>query len=158
MKQQHGTVIHIVFHVYVEEGHLNRERKIVDLSQQLPRVGKWRDFLTNCKNKSFNVVISSFFLTESKDMGKDVYVTKGNHCCQSTVEEPNNAVEVLDLKSNHREVDPRIVLHTVFASSADKSSKFCVVADDTDECVSVLPWKSVLSTRCWFIQRWNHLP
>ena len=48
---------------------------------------------------SLNVVISSFFLSESKDMGKDVCVTKGNHYYQSTVEEPNNAVEVLDLKS-----------------------------------------------------------
>ena len=65
-------------------------------------------------------------------MGKDAYVTKGNQCYQSTVEVRNNAVEVLDLKSNHREADPRIVLHIVFASSTDKSSAFYVVADDTD--------------------------
>ena len=48
-------------------------------------------------------------------MGKDVYVTKGNQCYQSTVEVLSNAVKVPDLKSNYREADPRIALHTVFA-------------------------------------------
>ena len=90
-------------------------------------------------------------------MGKDVIVTKGNQCYQSTVEVPNNAAEVPDLKSNRREADPRIALHTVFTSPPDKSSAVCVVAADTDVYilllhVSVLPWKSVLSTRYWFIQ------
>ena len=50
MKQLPGTVIHIAFDVYEEEGHLNslskgtetklREIKIADLSQQLPRAGE----------------------------------------------------------------------------------------------------------------------
>ena len=50
MKQLPGTVIHIVFNVSEEEGHLNssskekeiktRERKIADLSQQLLRFGE----------------------------------------------------------------------------------------------------------------------
>ena len=61
MKQLPGTVIHIVFDVYEEEGHLNslskgretksRERKIADLSQQIPRVSEWTDFLTDSKIK-----------------------------------------------------------------------------------------------------------
>ena len=113
MKQLPGTVIHIVFDVY-EEGYLNslstgretksKGRKISDLSQQLPRVSVWTDFLTNSKNKCrLTLLLADFFLTENKDMGKDVYVTKGKQCYQSTVEVPNNAVEVPDLKSNHRE-------------------------------------------------------
>ena len=104
---------------------------------------------------SLNVVINRLLLTESKSMGKDVYVTKGNHSYHSTIGVPNNAVEVPDLKLNHREADPRIALHTVFASSTDKSSAVCVVADDVVAvvvCVSVLLWKSLLSTRYWFIQ------
>ena len=120
MKQLPRTVIHIAFDVY-EEGHLNslskeretksRERKIADLSQQLPRVSEWTDFLTNSKNKCrLTLLLADFFLTESKNMGKDVYVTKGNQCYQSTVEVPNNAVEVPDLKSNRGEADPRIAL------------------------------------------------
>ena len=63
--------------------------------------------------------MTDFFLTESKNMGKGVYVTKGNQCYQSTVEVPNNAVQVPDLKSNHRETDPRNALHAVFTSSTD---------------------------------------
>ena len=59
-------------------------------------------------------------------MGKDVYVTKGNQCYQSTVEVLSNAVKVPDLKSNYREADPRIALHTVFASSTDESREVCV--------------------------------
>ena len=125
MKQLPGTVIHIVLDVYEEEGHVNslskgretntRERKIVDLSQQLSRVSEWTDFLTNSKSKyRLTLLFADFFITESKNMGKDVYVTKGNQCYQSTVEAPNNDVEVPDLKSNHREADPRIALHTVF--------------------------------------------
>ena len=111
MRQLPGTVIHIVFDVYEEEGYLkslstgretkSRERKISDLSQQLPRVSAWTDFLTNSKNKCrLTLLLADFFLTENKDMGKGVYVTKGNQCYQSTVEVPNNAVEVPDLKSN----------------------------------------------------------
>ena len=37
----------------------------------------------------------------------------------STVDAHNNTVKVLDLKSNHREADKRITLHTVFSSSTD---------------------------------------
>ena len=50
MKQLLGTVIHIAFDVYEEEGHLkglskgretkSRKRKISDLHQQLPRVSE----------------------------------------------------------------------------------------------------------------------
>ena len=87
MKQLPGTVIHIVFDVHEEEGHLNSlskgretkssERKISDLSQQLPRVSKWTDFLTNSKNKCrLTLLLADLFLTESKNMGKDVCVTK----------------------------------------------------------------------------------
>ena len=60
-------------------------------------------------------------------MGKYVYVTKGNQCYYLTVGVPNNAVEVPDLKSNQREADPRIALHTGFASSTDESNEFVLL-------------------------------
>ena len=106
---------------------------------------------------SLNVVINRLLLTESKSMGKDVYVTKGNHSYHSTIGVPNNAVEVPDLKLNHREADPRIALHTVFASSTDDSSAVCVVADDADVYILLLYVSQycsgkVYSTRYWFIQ------
>ena len=110
------------------------------------------------------LLLTDFFVIKSKNMGKDIYVTKENQCYQSTVEVPNEAVEVPDLKLNHREADPRMALHTVFASLTDESSAVCVVADDMDVYillllyVSVLLWRSVLSTMYWFIQSWNHLP
>ena len=63
-------------------------------------------------------------------MRKDVYFTKGNQCYHSTVEVPNNAVEVPDLKSNLKEEDLRIALHTAFGSSAHEPSAVCVVADN----------------------------
>ena len=87
MKQLPGTVIHIVFDVYEEEGHLNslskgretksRERKIVDLSQQLPVVSEWADFLTNSKNKCrLTLLLADFFLTKSKKMGRTYMLLK----------------------------------------------------------------------------------
>ena len=61
MKQLPGIVIHIFFDVCEDEENLKilsnwretklREKKIADLSQQLSRVGKRKDFLTNSKNK-----------------------------------------------------------------------------------------------------------
>ena len=85
-------------------------------------------------------------------MGKDVYVTKGNQCYQSTVEVPNNAVEVPDLKSNHRKADPRIALHTVFASSTDDSSAVCVIADDADVYILLLYVSQYCSGKVHFRQ------
>ena len=163
MKQTPETVTHIVFDVYEEERHLNnlskgretksRERKIADLSQQLPRVGEWTDFLTNSKNKCrLTLLLADFSLTESKNMGKDVYVTKGNQCYQSTVEVLNNAVEVPDLKSNHRVAGPRIALHTIFASSIDESSAVCIVADDTDVYILLLYESQYCSGKVYFRQ------
>ena len=55
-------------------------------------------------------------------MRNDPYVLKGNKCYHSKIEATNNTVEYPDLKLNHREADPRITLHTVFASSTDKLS------------------------------------
>ena len=73
-------------------------------------------------------------------------------------------MQVPDLKSNHRETDPRNALHAVFTSSADDTDDMdvyillCISCYGRIYPVSVLLWKSVLSTRYWFIQWWNHLP
>ena len=88
------------------------------------------------------LLLTDFFVTKSKNVGKDIYVTKGNQCYQSTVEVPNEAMEVPDLKLNHREADPRIALHTVYASLTDESSAVCVVADDMDVYILLLLYMS----------------
>ena len=85
-------------------------------------------------------------------MGKDVYVTKGNQCYHSIVKIPNNCVEVPDLKLNHREADPIISLHTVFASSADESSAVCVIADNTEVYIMLLYVPQCSSEKVYFRQ------
>ena len=82
-------------------------------------------------------------------MRNDAYVLKGNKCYHSKIEATNNTVEYPDLKLNHREADPRITLHTVFASSTDKLSVVWVVADDTN-INPVVPWVSVLLWKIYF--------
>ena len=71
-------------------------------------------------------------------MGKDVYLTIGNQRNHSTIEAPSNVVAVPDLNLNNREPDPRIALHTAFASSTDEPSAVCVVAIDTEAYISLL--------------------
>ena len=73
MKQLPETVIHIVFNVSEEEGHLNsslnkkkaksRVREIAYLSQQQPRFGEWTDFLINSMNKCrrLMLLLTDFF-------------------------------------------------------------------------------------------------
>ena len=43
-----------------------------------------------------------------------------------------NVTDIEDLYSVHKESDPRIALHVVFASSATLRETVCVVSDDTD--------------------------
>ena len=122
-----------------ERQNQNREKKIVSLSQQLPKIAEWADLLVNSKNKGrLTLLLADFFLPKRKNMRKDVYFTKGNQCYHSTVEVPNNAVEVPDLKSNHKEEHLRIALHTAFGSSAHEPSAVCVVADDADIYIYIL--------------------
>ena len=122
-----------------ERQNQNRKKKIVSLSQQLPKIAEWADLLVNSKNKGrLTLLLADFFLPKRKNMRKDVYFTKGNQCYHSTVEVPNNAVEVPDLKSNHKEEHLRIALHTAFGSSAHEPSAVCVVADDADIYILLL--------------------
>ena len=65
-------------------------------------------------------------------MRNDAYVLKGNKFHYSKIKATNNIEEYPDLKLNHREADPRITLHTVFASSTDKLNVVWVVANDTN--------------------------
>ena len=101
---------------------------------------------------SLTLLLADFLLIESKNMGKDIYVTKGNRYYQSTVEVLSSTVEVPNLKSNHREADPRIALHTVFASSTDDSSAVCVVADDMDVYILLLHVSKYCSGAVYFRQ------
>ena len=106
-----------------------------------------RFFNDQQEQMSLNVVICRIL-----NMVKDVYVTKGNQCYYSTFEVSNNAVEVPNLKSNHKEADPRIALHTIFASSTDKSTAVCVVADDTEIYILLLYVPQYCSGKVYFRQ------
>ena len=78
------------------------------------------------------MAVGRLFLTESRNMGKDVYVTKGKRCFYSTADATISYMEVPQLKSNQREADPRIAFHAIFASSTEETSYVCIVTDDTD--------------------------
>ena len=64
---------------------------------------------------------------------KVVYVTKGEQCFQKTGQ---GVIEILMLKSKHKEADHRIIHHTYFASRQHKS--ICIGADDTDVLIFLL--------------------
>ena len=49
----------------------------MDLNQQLPKVGKWTDLLTNSKNKCrLTLLLADLFLTKSKKMGRTYMLLK----------------------------------------------------------------------------------
>ena len=51
-------------------------------------------------------------------------------------------MKVPHLKLNHREADPRIALHTIFASLTNEPSAVCVAADDMDGYILLLLYRS----------------
>lgn len=140
-----GSILHLVFDDYSSpEGHLylskgrpdkGRERIISDLTQQLPNLSEWADFLTNDLNKfQLTKLLADYILSGESHLRKEVFVTKGHQCYFATW--PHCSVsEVPELYSYHREADPRIISHAMFASSKYPT---CVVADDTDVFILLL--------------------
>ena len=54
-------------HQREERQNQNREKKIVNLSQQLAKVAEWADFLVNSKNKGrLTLLLADFFLPKKK--------------------------------------------------------------------------------------------
>jgi hypothetical protein len=141
LKSLPGSTVHLVFDDYrSEEGHIylskgrpdrGRERSITDLSQILPKLHDWNDFLTNDINKlQITQLLADYVLSAESDIRKEVYVTKGNQCMYLSADMSLPATEVPELQSHHKEADPRLALHAVYATSRHRGT--CVVADDTD--------------------------
>ena len=123
-----GKQCHIVFDIYPDQaGDFSRpskgrhesvgeQRYISNLSQQLPPTKKaWEEYLSNDQNKhELTNLLIDCILNGVYAFNQPAYVTKGNKCIFKGTE-----VEVLDiqyLQSKHKEADPRLDFHTVYAS------------------------------------------
>jgi len=147
LKSLPGNTLHLVFddyravpgQTYLSKGRPNkgRERRISDLSQQLPKTGYWNGFLTNDRNKlQLSNLLADFIMSGKSSIQKDTFVTKGEQCLFLASDSSSPSTQIEELRSSHREADPRIAHHAVFA--AKKHRETCVVADDTDVYVLLL--------------------
>ena len=129
-----------------------QRRYLSDLSQQLPSSkDAWTDFLSNNANKhDLTNLIADFILSRKFVPRCPVYVTKNDTC--SLKEINGNVSDILDLHSTHREADPRIAFHAVFASSAAPQESVCVASDDTDVFIILLSIVKHLNGRLYFRQ------
>ena len=145
LRELPGSSVHLVFddysppqnQHYLSKGRPDkgRERRICDLSQQLPSLSEWNDFLTNDINKlQLTHLLADYILSGKSDLHKEAYVTKSHHCYCVTYPQ-HTASEVVDLYSSRREGDPRLAFHAVFATSRHPT---CTVADDTDIFILLL--------------------
>ena len=64
-------------------------------------------------------------------------VTKGNKCVFKGTEV--KVLEITDIQSKDKEADPRLAFHGVYASSLSPDKSICVVSDDTDVFIILLP-------------------
>ena len=95
-----------------------RQRVISYLSQPLPKLSEWNNFLTNDFNKlQLTQLLADFILSGESDLGKDALVTKGDKCFYIAADKSSVPQEVPDLHSCHREADPKIAHHAVYTAS-----------------------------------------
>ena len=141
LKSLPGSTLHLVFDDYrlndaqptLSKGRQEkgRERILADLSQKLPNIRDWNDFLTNRINKlQITQLLANFLLSGESDIEKDIFVTKGSLCMYLPQDASHPSVEVPELHSSQKEADPRLALHAVYATARHTGT--CVVADDTD--------------------------
>ena len=98
--------------------------------------------LTSDKNKlQLTHLLADYLLSKESLLEKDLFVTKGSQCF-FRAKETDSWDCVPSLCSSHKEADPRLVLHAVYASS--NHNGVCVVADDTDVYILLL----YVSRRC----------
>ena len=124
-----GSVCHIVFDVYPENADFTRpckgrydpesigeRRYISSLSQHFPATrDAMSDYLSNDQNKrELTNLMIDYVIGGSYIFNRSVYVTKDDRC---TLIQNGSCFDIPDLLSNHREADPRLALHAVYASS-----------------------------------------
>ena len=145
-----GNVSHIVFDIYSlnkdfaypSKGRYNPEsvgerRYISDLSQQLPfTIAAWNNYLSNDQNKrELTNLMIDYLIGGKYKFNRPVYVTKEK---KSFLIQNGTSTDVPELFSNHKEADPRLALHAVYASSIAPNEAVCVVCDDTDVFIILL--------------------
>ena len=108
LKSLPGTVLHLVFdnynsepgQLYLSKGRPNkgRGRRMSSLSQQLPKLSDWNDFLTNDVNEfQLTQLLAEFMLSMETRLEKEVYVMKENQCWYRSAYMLGSVVEVQDL-------------------------------------------------------------
>ena len=132
LKQLPESKFHAIFDFYSNEGNKNslskwkatlfQECLIEDLSKNLSRVAK----------QCLNTLLVDVLLSVNVDFGKEIYVTKGKRCFQASPNTSSQITEMLQLKSNQLETDPRIVFYAAFSSSREDRRVVCKEADDDD--------------------------
>ena len=157
-----GKVIHIVFDRYTEEIDLSRpskgrsllsERKYVScLTQILPSTTKdWQSFLSNDANKYQLIkLITEYILSDQFVASVPIYVTKDDQCFRK--ETDGSLIEIDQLRCTHMEADPRLALHSVFASNRNQNEPVAVVSDDTDVFIILLSITSEMHGDLFFRQ------
>jgi len=159
-----GNVCHIVFDNYAlnkdfahpSKGRYNPEsvgerRYISDLSQQLPfTMAAWNNYLSNDQNKwELTNLIIDYLISGKYKFYRPVYITKEK---KSFFIQNGNSADVPELFSNHKEADPRLALHAVYASSIAPNEGVCVVCDDTDVFIILLSIAAQMKGHLFFRQ------
>ena len=120
-----GDVLHIVIDTYPAALDLSQPTKvryktsgqrifISDLSQKLPITqDAWNDFLSNDQNKhDITNLMIKYILDGLYLFNRPVYVTNGEKCI---LVQAGSLIDVSDLHSKHKEADPRLALHAIYA-------------------------------------------
>ena len=159
-----GSYIHVIFDIYLvdddfaypskDREELGQKRHVSSLSQNLPSPKDWSDFLTNKFNK-FQVIslLVDFILSVNFKSEKDIIINCGSEYYLKTTEMIIS--QIPELTSSHREADPRLAFHAVYASSRLSNGSVCVVSDDTDVYILLLFVCSMASTNIYFRQGTN---
>ena len=109
------------------------------------RVHRWRDFLSNLKNKQqlIHFVVNEWRKERcsAKVVGKKLYVTAGEECYEVSAE---GSILCEELRSTQEEADTRILLHAYHAGR-NGSEDILICSDDTDVFVLCLAFNSFIN-------------
>ena len=89
----------------------------------------------NQKNKLQIVNLLAKYIKLGAVANKAVIVNQKSQCF--FVNQTNNCVSIPEINSLHREAYQKISMHAVYVGQ-DSSNEVCVIADDTDICLSMI--------------------
>ena len=128
LKQLPESKIRAIFDVYSNERTKNSLSKWrATLSQKCQIEHLRKNLPTVAEHCSITLQVD-VLLSVNVDFWKEIYVTKGKRCFQVSPNTSSPITEMPQLKSNQLEVDPRIVFHAAFSSSAEARRVVCTEA------------------------------